>query len=126
MAISIVTPTGIEFDFEIDTNNRTIVVITQNGNQHEYSLRALRDLYAWLKDSRNGDWVTLGTRGEEEIPNNGTVEEWARSNTNPITGFYGLTQGRRGRFASYIPSILEYYQFVEVTHEAQNNRVRAL
>lgn len=70
--------------------------------------------------------IDLGSRGEEEIPNPSTVEEWARSNTNPVGGFYGVTQGRKGRFASYVPSVLEYLGFVEVEHNSRNNRVRAL
>ncbi len=126
MSIPTTTPTGVPFEFEINTDISTVVIISQNGNRHEYMLRCLRDLNMWLKSNCNGNWVYLGSRGEEENSNTGTVEEWARSNTNPVFGFYGTTQGRRGRFASYIPSILEYFQFVEVTHNENRNQVRAL
>ncbi len=126
MKISILTPTGTEFEFEIDSNNQKIIITSQKGNQHEYLLRALKDLYVWLKNDYGGNWIYLGSRGEEEIPKPSTVEEWARSNTNPVGGFYGVTQGRKGRFASYVPSLLEYLGFVEVEHNPRNNRVRAL
>jgi hypothetical protein len=126
MAIPIMTPTGTKFEFEINFKERKIIITSRKGNQHEYRLRALKDLYVWLKNDREGNWVDLGSRGEEETPNPKTVEEWARSKSNPVAGFYGLTQGRRGRFASYIPSVLEYLGFVEVEHKPKKNRVRAL
>jgi len=126
MYIKIKTPTGTDFEFRIDKLLNKIIIRSQNANEHEYDLRSLRDLYSWLKINRGGNWVFLGSKGEEEVPNPGTVEEWARSNNNPVGGFYGLTQGRKGRFASYVPSILEYLGFVEVEHNPKNNRVRAI
>ena len=126
MKTLILTPTGTNFEFEIDHNNQNIIITSGNGYQHEYLLRSLKDLYDWLKIDSREKWIYLGSRGEEEIPKHGTVEEWARSNNNPVAGFYGLTQGRKGRFASYIPSILEYLGFVEVEHNPKNNRVRAI
>lgn len=89
-------------------------------------LQALRDLYVWLKHDCAGNWIYLGSKGEEEIPKQGTVEEWARSDANPVGGFYGVTPGRRGRFASYVPSLLELLGFLEVEYKPKNNRVRAL
>jgi hypothetical protein len=127
MSIRTQTPTNkASFEFDIDTNNNRIVITTTNGNQHAYHLNCLFDLYQWLKNDQEGQWVLLGTRGEEEEPDPDTVEAWARSPQNPIGGFYGLTNGRRGRFASYIPSVLECLGFVEVTHNAKDNVVRAL
>ena len=87
---------------------------------------SLKDLYIWLKYDQEGSDVLLGTRREEETPNPGTVEEWARSENNPINDFYGLTPGRRGQFSTYIPSILEFLGFVEITHNPNNNTVRAV
>ena len=120
------TPTGTPFTAFIDTDSDCIVITSEAGNDHAYSLSALRDLYLWLLNERNGEWVLLGSRGEEDILQAGSVEEWARSENNPFGGFYGITQRRRGRFSSYVPSILEKLGFVEVEHNAQNNRVRAL
>lgn len=120
------TPTGTPFTALIDAERGCVVITSETGNDHAYSLSALRDLYLWLLNERNGEWVLLGSRGEEEIPPAGSVEEWARSENNPVGGFYGITRGRRGRFSSYVPSILEELGFVEVEHNARNNRVRAL
>ena len=126
MRIGIQTPTGTPFEFEINHENQTILIISSNNNQHEYSLTALKDLYDWLKIDNNSQWVLLGTQGEENEPAQNTVEEGARSPNNPNNGFVGITAGRRGLFASYVPSILEHFGFLEVEHNARNNRVRAI
>jgi hypothetical protein len=83
-------------------------------------------LYLWLKETKKGNWVYLGSKNEEELPNQGTVEEWARSPNNPRGGFYGITSGRRGRFATFVPPILELMKLVEVERNPKNNRIRAL
>jgi hypothetical protein len=120
------TPTGTPFSFRIDHVNSSIIITSQNNHEHRYQLRSLNDLYNWLLNDRNEEWVLLGTKGEEESPRSDTAEAWARSENNPVQGFYGITTGRRGRFATYIPSILESLGVVEVEHKKRNNRVRAL
>ena len=45
---------------------------------------------------------------------------------NPRGGFYGITSGRRGRFATFVPPILELMKLVEVERNPKNNRIRAL
>lgn len=125
MANNLNTPTGTPFEFDIDYDAKKIIIVTQKGTQIEYSLPALRDLYHWLSKEMKGNWVVLGTKGEEEEPKEGTVEEWARSIDNPNGGHYGLKMGRRGRFATYIPSILEFLGFVELEHKSKGNRVRS-
>ena len=50
---------------------------------------------------------------------------WARSSTNPVGGWYGLKKGLRGRFANYVPPVLERLGLAEVEHNARNNRMRA-
>ncbi len=124
--ISFKTPTGKEFGFSINSELHRITITSESGFQFEYHLRTLKDLYIWLKNEKKRNWILLGTAGEETIPKPNTVEEWARSDNNPNFGFYGLTQGRRGRFASYVPSILECLGFVEIEHHGKNNHVRAL
>ena len=37
----------------------------------------------------------------------GSVEAWARAPSNPVGGYYGLRKGYRGRFANYVPPVLE-------------------
>ncbi len=55
----------------------------------------------------------------------GTVEAWARSGDNPIGGWYGLKKGLRGRFALYMPPLLEQLGLAEIEHNPRNNRMRA-
>jgi len=128
MGIQLTTPSsnGSQFTVNLNSKNRTIDITSHAGNRFSFHLSAIRDLYLWLRDDCGGQWVLLGTKGEEETPNVGTVEEWARSPDNPIGDWYGLTAGRRGRFASFIPPILELLDLVELEHNAQNNRIRAL
>ena len=89
-----------------------------------YQLRAIKDLHAMLKE--HGDWMPLGSADEQKPAKEGTVEAWARSPENPVGGWYGLKKGLRGRFAMYMPPLLEALGLAEVEHNARNNRMRAL
>lgn len=89
-----------------------------------YDARAIDDLHAWLKEQ--GDWVPLGAADEQKRAADGTVEAWGRSQSNPVGGWYGLRKGYRGRFGMYMPPLLEALGLAEVTHDAKNNRMRAL
>jgi hypothetical protein len=88
-----------------------------------YRLRALDDLHALLK--AHGDWMLLGSADEQKPAVEGTVEAWARSPDNPIGDWYGLKKGLRGRFAMYIPPLMEHLGLAELEHNARNNRMRA-
>jgi hypothetical protein len=90
----------------------------------KYQARAIEDLTAWLKEQ--GEWVPLGAADESKTAVDGTVEAWGRSESNPVGGWYGLRKGYRGRFGMYLPPLLEKLGLVELTHDARNNRVRAL
>lgn len=89
-----------------------------------YRLRCLEDLQAMLR--AHGDWMPLGSTDEQKEPAPGTVEAWARSPENPVGGWYGLKKGLRGRFANYVPPLMEHLGLAEVEHNARNNRMRAL
>jgi hypothetical protein len=89
-----------------------------------YQLRCLEDLHAMLK--AHGDWMLLGSTDEGKPPKEGTVEEWGRSDDNPVGGWYGLRKGFRGRFANYIPPLMEHLGLAELEHNARNNRMRAI
>jgi hypothetical protein len=89
-----------------------------------YQLRCIEDLHAMLK--RHGDWMPLGSADEQKSAADGTVEAWARSADNPVGGWYGLKKGLRGRFANYIPPLMEALGLAEVEHNARNNRMRAI
>ena len=89
-----------------------------------YHLRCLEDLQSMLK--KHGDWMLLGSADEQKPAAEGTVEAWARSPKNPVKGWYGLKKGLRGRFAMYVPPVMEVLGLAEVEHNAKNNRMRSL
>ena len=92
--------------------------------QLRYQLRCIEDLHAMLKQA--GDWMPLGVADEQKEAKPDTVEAWGRSASNPVGGWYGLKKGLRGRFANYVPPVLEALGLAEVEHNPRNNRMRAL
>jgi hypothetical protein len=98
------------------------LVVQVGKTQLRYHLRCIEDLHAMLK--ANGDWAPLGSADEQKPAADGTVEAWARSNSNPVKGWYGLKMGLRGRFGMYVPPVLEALGLAEVEHNAKNNRMR--
>ena len=100
------------------------LIICQVGSTKlTYLARAVEDLAAWLGEQ--ADWVPLGSADEGKNPAAGTVEEFGRSDANPVGGWYGTRKGYRGRFGMYLPPLLEELGLAEVTHDARNNRMRA-
>lgn len=89
-----------------------------------YQLRCLQDLHAMLK--QHGGWMELGSADEQKPAREGTVEAWARDAGNPVGGWYGLKKGFRGRFAMYVPPLMEAIGLAELEHNPKNNRMRAL
>jgi hypothetical protein len=89
-----------------------------------YRIECIEDLHRWL--TAQGDWVPLGAADENKPAAAGTVEAWGRAEDNPVSGWYGLRKGYRGRFGMYVPPLLEALGLAELTHDARNNRVRAL
>jgi hypothetical protein len=104
-------------------DNKEILVCTVGSTVLFYDYRCLADLHAMLK--AKGTWVELGSADEQKTAKEGTVEAWARSSTNPIGGWYGLKKGLRGRFAMYIPPLMEYLGLAELTHESKGNQMKA-
>ncbi|HJR93553.1 MAG TPA: hypothetical protein VJ938_14000 [Acidimicrobiia bacterium] len=88
-----------------------------------YLARCLEDVPEMLRT--HGDWMDLGSADEGKDAKGGTLEAWARSGSNPVGGWYGLRNGYRGRFAMYVPPLLEHLDLVELEHNPRNNRVRA-
>ena len=101
-----------------------VLVCTVGKTVLLYDARCLDDLHTMLK--ARGDWVELGSADEQKPAKEGTVEEWGRSDVNPVGGWYGLKKGLRGRFGMYIPPLMEQLGLAEVEHNARNNRMRAI
>ncbi|MEI7520017.1 MAG: DUF6855 family protein [Thermoleophilia bacterium] len=108
-------------DEEADPNE---LVCQVGSTKLVYLWRAVDDLHAWL--IAQGDWVPLGAADEKKDPAPGTVEAFGRAADNPVGGWYGLRKGYRGRFGMYLPPLLEILGRAELTHDARNNRIRAL
>jgi hypothetical protein len=119
------TPSGTsEYTAYKDEKADPPAVVVQVGKTElRYHLRSIDDLHKMLK--KKGDWMPLGSADEQKPAEKGTVEAWARAPDNPMGGWYGLKKGLRGRFANYIPPILETLGLAEVEHNPRNNRMRA-
>jgi hypothetical protein len=120
------TPPGTsEYTMYRDETAAPPALVCQVGSTTlKYHLRALDDLHAMLK--AHGDWMPLGSADEQKPATEGTVEAWARSEDNPVGGWYGLRNGYRGRFGMYIPPLMEALGLAEVEHNPRNNRMRAI
>ena len=120
------TPSGqSEFQaFRDETLDPPALVVQVGKTELRYHLQCLNDLHSMLKE--HGDWMPLGSADEQKPAAEGTVEAWARSPENPVGGWYGLKKGLRGRFAMYIPPVMEALGFAEVEHNPRNNRMRAI
>lgn len=117
-------PLSSEFEVWQDETRETPALVVQVGKtQLSYQLRALEDAHAMLK--AHGDWMVLGNADEGKPVKEDTLEHWARSEGNPVGGYYGLRKGYRGRFANYVSPVLELLGLVELEHNARNNRLRA-
>jgi hypothetical protein len=100
-----------------------VLVCTVGKTVLLYDYRCLSDLHEKLK--MHGDWMELGSADEQKPTKEGTVEDWGRSPNNPVGGWYGLKKGLRGRFAMYIPPLMEKLGLVELTHEPKGNKIRS-
>lgn len=100
------------------------LVVRVGKTELRYHLRCIDDLHAML--TVHGDWMLMGSADEQKPAAEGTVEAWARSESNPVGGWYGLKKGLRGRFANYVPPVLEKLGLAEVERNPRNNRMRAI
>jgi hypothetical protein len=100
------------------------LVVQVGATELRYHLRCIDDLHAMLLE--RGDWMLLGNADEQKDAKPDTVEAWGRSPDNPQGGWYGFKKGLRGRFANYVPPVLEALGMAEVEHNARNNRMRAI
>lgn len=118
-------PGTSEFTMHADVRDGvSILVCTVGKTVLHYDARCIEHLHEMLKSY--GDWMELGGADEQKTAKAGTVEEWGRSLKNPIGGWYGLKKGLRGRFAVYVPPLMEALGLCELEHNAKNNRMRAV
>ncbi|MFL6204018.1 MAG: DUF6855 family protein [Acidimicrobiales bacterium] len=107
-----------------DEADPPLLVCQVGSTRLTYLARAIDDLHAWLQ--AQGDWVDLGAADEGQPAKAGTVEAFGRAEDNPVGGWYGQRKGYRGRFGMYLPPLLEALGKAELTHEARNNKARAI
>ena len=120
------TPPGkSEYEMYMEEKDGMEIIVCVVGKTIlHYDARCLKDLHDMLK--AHGDWMPLGSKDEKQETKEGTVEHWGRSADNPVGGWYGLKKNFRGRFANYVPPLMEELGLVELEHNARNNRVRAI
>ncbi len=105
-----------------DAVDPPLLICQVGSTKLTYLARAIDDVPAMLK--QHGDWMMLGSADEQKPATEGTLEAWARAKTNPVGGWYGQKKGYRGRFAMYVPPLLEALGKVELEHNPKNNRVK--
>ena len=115
---------GSEFTMYVDASEPPLLVCQVGKTKLTYLARALDDLHAWL--TQQGDWVLLGGTDEQKPAPEGTVEEWGRSESNPVGGWYGQKKGLRGRFGVYVPPVLVAQGRAEIEAEGRKFKIRAL
>ena len=120
------TPPGTaEYEMYRDQKDGTdVIVCVVSKTTLLYNALCLTHLHEMLK--ARADWMNLGGADEQKEAKEGTVEAWGRSPENPLGGWYGLKKGLRGRFGVYIPPLMEELGLAEITHEAKNNKMRAI
>ena len=120
------TPPGTsEFTMHVNTKDGIAVLVCTVGKTVLlYDAKCIDDLHAMLKV--HGEWMELGGADEQKPAKEGTVEAWGRSPQNPVGGWYGLKKGLRGRFAVYVPPLMEALGLCELEHGPKNNRMRAV
>ncbi len=107
-----------------DAADPPLLVCQVGSTKLTYLARSVDDLHAWLVE--RGDWVDLGAADEKKAAADHTIEAFGRAEDNPVGGWYGQRKGYRGRFGMYLPPLLEALGKAELTHEARNNKVRAV
>ena len=117
-------PLTSEYTMHVEEKNGIeILVCTVGKTILHYDISCLSAAHAMLKE--HGGWMELGSADEQKPARDGTFEAWARSESNPIGGWYGLKKGLRGRFGMYIPPLMEALGLADLTHEKRGNMIRA-
>ncbi|MFI4935436.1 MAG: DUF6855 family protein [Caulobacterales bacterium] len=114
---------GSEFQaWRDETLDPPALVIQVGKTQLRYALGCIDDLADMLKARR--DWIALGGADEQKPAAADTVEAWGRSPDNPVSGWYGLKKGLRGRFGVYVPPVMEALGLAELDRTPRSARMR--
>lgn len=105
-------------------DGKDVIVCVVGTTTLLYDARCITDLHDML--TAHGDWMELGGADEQKPAKEGTVEAWGRASNNPAGGWYGMKKGLRGRFGVYVPPLMEALGLAELTHDAKNNKMRAI
>jgi len=117
-------PLSSEYTMHVEEKKgEDVLVCTVGKTVLHYKLRSIEDLHSMLL--KHNDWMELGSKDEQKPTKENTVEAWARSEENPVGGWYGLKKGLRGRFGMYMPPLMEALGLAEVTHDKRNNKMKA-
>lgn len=103
---------------------KEVIVCVVGSTRFQYDYNCLLDLYTLLKEK--GDWIELGSADEHSEVKENTIEAWSRSEKNPIGGWYGLKQGSRGNFGTYIAPLMVELGLAEITDNQNENKIRSL
>lgn len=105
-------------------SRREVIVCVVGNTTFHYDYNCLLDLHTLLKEK--GDWIELGSTDEHTEAKQNTIEAWARSEKNPIGGWYGLKQGSRGNFGAYIAPLMVELGLAEITNDRESKKIRYL
>lgn len=107
-----------------EKDGKEVLVCTVGKTVLFYNLASISDLHQMLKN--HGDWMEMGSADEQKPAKEGSIEAWARSEDNPVGGWYGLKKGLRGRFGMYLPPLMEFLGLAEITHDKRGNKIKAI
>ena len=99
-------PGGSEFEAWRDEAADPPALVVQVGTtQLRYRLRCIDDLHEMLEAGATG--CRSATPTSRSRPSRGHGRGVGPRDGNPVGGWYGLKKGLRGRFATYVPPVLE-------------------
>ena len=101
------------------------LVVFASKTEVRYLYGLSTDLHAMLK-SPTATGCHWATRTRRSPSRRALSRHGPGRPENPVGGWYGLKKGLRGRFANYVPPVLEAIGLAEVEHDARNNRMRAI
>ena len=106
-----------------DAADPPVIVCQVGGTKLLYDARAIADLHAML--TAHGDWMALGGADEQKAAPDGSVEAWGRSASNPM-GAGRPQEGPARPVRRLHAAAAGGPRSPEVTHDAKNNRMRAI